>query len=37
MEILPEGSAFAPIEEPEDIAAAVSRWVDGDLAALQSL
>ena len=37
MEILPEGSAFAPIEEPEDIAGAVSRWVDGDLAALQSL
>ena len=37
MEILPEASAFAPMETPEDIAGAVSRWVDGDLTALQSI
>ena len=36
MEILPEASAFAPMESPDDITAAVSRWIDGDLTALQT-
>lgn len=36
MEILPEASAFAPMESPEDIEKVVSRWIDGDLTALQS-
>lgn len=36
MEILPDASAFAPIEEPEEIGAIVSRWIDGDLTALQT-
>jgi pimeloyl-ACP methyl ester carboxylesterase len=36
MEILPEASAFAPVESPDDISAVVSRWIDGDLTALQS-
>jgi hypothetical protein len=36
MEILPDASAFAPVESPDDISAVVSRWIDGDLTALQS-
>lgn len=36
MEILPEASAFAPMESPEEIAEVISRWIDGDLTALQS-
>jgi len=36
MEILPEASAFAPMESPDDITAAVSRWIDGDLTTLQT-
>lgn len=36
MEILPEASAFAPMESPDDITAAVSRWIDCDLRALQT-
>jgi len=36
MEILPEASAFAPMESSDDITAAVSRWIDGDLTALQT-
>jgi pimeloyl-ACP methyl ester carboxylesterase len=35
MEILSEAAAFAPMESPDDITAAVSRWIDGDLTALQ--
>jgi hypothetical protein len=36
MEILPEASAFAPMESPEEIAEVISRWIEGDLTALQS-
>ena len=36
MEILPDAAAFAPMEAPEEIGAIVSRWIDGDLTALQS-
>lgn len=36
MEILPDAAAFAPMESPEEIGEIVSRWIDGDLTALQS-
>jgi len=36
MEILPDAAAFAPMEAPEEIGAIVSRWIDGDLTALQT-
>lgn len=35
MEILPEASAFAPMESPDEMAEAVLRWIDGDLTSLQ--
>lgn len=35
LELLADASAFAPIESPEEITAALSRWIDGDLTALQ--
>lgn len=34
MEILPDASAFAPMESPDEIAEAVLRWIDGDLTTL---
>lgn len=36
MEVLPEASAFAAMESPAEIAASLSRWIDGDLVNLQS-
>jgi len=36
MEILPNASALAPMESPEEIGVIVSRWIDGHLAPIQT-